>query len=127
MKSLYSNLAIFFLVFIANSCLLVHSFNVSISNELRATLDTTCIVDNADGGRIGIKARHSYDFPLSSYANCTLDCRPLGLNGTYFLYDRNRDSKRCANVTCEWHVKNDGLFLNLQGQLVLQFPWMKKH
>ncbi|XP_060182000.1 uncharacterized protein LOC132611612 [Lycium barbarum] len=109
---------------------MVHStlFRLFISNELTDPLVSHCLIEGLDvgffpiqpGGMNGLSV--NIDDPKQS-ANITCDLDTDKLHGQYVLFDNTRDSQRCGDNKCEWHVKNDGLYLDIQGQQVFQAPW----
>ncbi|KAK4713738.1 hypothetical protein R3W88_019645 [Solanum pinnatisectum] len=134
MKSSQFNLPTTFLVFtIYYSCSLVQciQFTVLINNELTANLGAHCIIMGFDDGTLPIPQGTKGSFPVNfgdpkqeAIASFALTAQTSeGVHGTFVLFDNNRDSQRCENNICEWHVKNDGLYLNIQGNQVLQFKW----
>lgn len=135
MESSQFNLPIIFLVLsIYYSCSLVHciQFKIVIKNELRANLGAHCIIMGFDDGSFPIPQGTKGSLPVNfgdpkqeAIATCALSAQTSKglLHGTFVLFDNHRDSKRCANNICEWHAKNDGLYLKLQGKQVLQFKW----
>ncbi|KAF3622565.1 hypothetical protein FXO38_31205 [Capsicum annuum] len=130
MKSFQFNLPIIFLLLTTYSCSLVQSiqFRLKITNELTNTLETHCTLKGVDigvfpiqpGGMNGYSV--NYDNPRqSTIATCALDSGKL--HGKFVMFDNIRDSQRCGNNRCEWYVKNDGLYLDIQGKQVFQFRW----
>ncbi|KAK4406045.1 hypothetical protein Sango_0611000 [Sesamum angolense] len=47
------------------------------------------------------------------------------LHGRFDVLDWDRDRNRCVDKACLWHVNEDGVFLLLNGQWVLQYTWPK--
>ena len=134
MESSLFNLPINFLVLIIfYSCSLVHwiQFTVLINNELTASSGAHCIIMGFDDGTLPVWQETKGSFPVNfgdpkqeAIDSCVLTAQTLkGVHGTFVFFDNNRDSQRCENNICEWHAKNDGLYLNIQGNQVLQFKW----
>lgn len=114
---------------------LVHSiqFIVLIHNELQDRLGTHCIIEGFDNGVFTIPQGRFDDFPVNlndpkqrANATCALVSEATKLprpHGQFVVFDNIRDSKRCGNNKCEWHVKIDGLYLNIKGKQVKEFSW----
>lgn len=87
------------------------------------------MINNFDIGFFPIFSGVRYDFPIfyddeKDHVNATCGLASLqGPHGRFLVFDSHRDSQRCANNKCEWFAKNDGMYLLVQSEQVLQFKW----
>ncbi|XP_011091683.1 uncharacterized protein LOC105172042 [Sesamum indicum] len=91
------------------------------------TLTTHC---ETNGDDIGTKAlnpstKQAFVCPVLVKERTVASCDiTLGnLHGRFDVLDWDRDQRRCVDGACLWHVDENGLFLVINCQLVLQYPW----
>lgn len=92
------------------------------------TLTTHCATNGEDIGTMALQpfAKQAFlDHVLvkqRSLASCDMS---LGnKRGRFDVFDSDRgDLKRCADKTCVWNVNEDGLFLDINNQYLLQYQW----
>ncbi|KAK4406047.1 hypothetical protein Sango_0611200 [Sesamum angolense] len=102
---------------------------VIINDSKDQTLTTHC---RTNGDDIGTKAlnpssQQAFLCPVLVNARTVASCdMTLGnLHGRFDVLDWDRDQRRCADGECLWHVEENGVFLVINCQLVLQYPWSK--
>ncbi|KAK4425343.1 hypothetical protein Salat_1728300 [Sesamum alatum] len=93
------------------------------------TLTTHCQTNGDDIGTKTLNASGQQAFlcPVLVKERTVATCdMTLGkLRGSFDVLEWDRDRHRCADGACLWHVNENGLFLAINCDLVLQYPWPK--
>ncbi|KAL8048356.1 hypothetical protein ABFX02_07G059100 [Erythranthe guttata] len=110
--------------------LTLYDWQILIRNESRSQNLTTHCITNNGGEDVGI---HTLQPTWKEFFVChvlvkkrSLASCDMSMGNSHVhldVYDSDRDSKRCSGKTCIWDVNDDGLFLEINGQRVLQYRW----
>ncbi|KAI3469917.1 hypothetical protein Pfo_026580 [Paulownia fortunei] len=132
--TLFSSKNLLLLFFLLNAFipfgfpLTLYDWQVLIANDSKnQALTTHCYTNGDDIGTrtLGPSDKQAFLSPVlvkeRSLASCDMT---LGkLHGRFDVFDSDRDSHRCVDKTCIWKVNENGLFLVINGQLVLVYQW----
>ncbi|KAK4425344.1 hypothetical protein Salat_1728400 [Sesamum alatum] len=105
-------------------------WTILIVNDSKSqTLTTHCQTNGVDIGTktLNPSGKQAFLCPVLVKQRTVATCdMTLGnSHGRFDVLDFDRDRNRCVDKACLWHVNENGLFLVINGQLVLQYPWPK--
>lgn len=132
--ALFSSIDLLLLLLVCNALihfgrsLTLFDWTIQITNDSRNTsLATECW---ANGDSVGAKsiaplARQAFlcHVLVKQTSRATCDMSLGNLRGRFDVFDSNRDSKRFRDRACLWVVNENGLFLSIASQLLLQYRW----